>query len=1446
MIGKITQLGFRAVGGDTIVSSSPNGHVPSDPREAAAFYLGLGRLPIPVQFRGKECFHADWPQLCPTAHDLDRLFPQGQSSNIGLLLGEPSGGLVDSDLDCREAIAVAPLLLPPTGWISGHRDKPRSHWWYVVANPPAKASERFDDPVRDNDDPQRLLLEFRSTGGQTVVPPSVHESGEPIEWDRFQEPSNADLVALQRAVAEIAAAALLVRYWPGVGGRQEAFLALVGGLLRAGWNESRTECFVAAIATATNDEEARKRTKTVVQTAGKLAENKKTTGWPTLTRVLGFPGQHVVPCVRNWLGIRAPEPGRSTKSAVAIRTIPTYGPFPVEVLPEPIREYVRQAGTALGCDPAYLALPALAAAASAIGNTRVIQLKRGWTEPSIVWSAIVGDSGTSKSPAYLKAVSHLFAAQKLLFDDYKQAHGQYQEDLRIYKESKKKAKLDGGNQTAPPEPPVLKRIVCGDTTIEMLAVILEANPRGVLIARDELAGWLGSFARYKGRQGGSDLPNWLELFRAGTVVVDRKTSECKTLFVPRAAASVTGSIQPGVLARAMSPEFLDAGLAARILMAMPPKLPKHWSELEVAPEADEAYRQILDQLLELTFENRDSEMVAYVLKLSPDAKDAWVRFYNEWGAEQAAAEGEVAAALSKLEAYAARFALIHHVVTHAWLNSDDRREVGAKSVEAGIALCRWFADEARRIYATLTESIEERDHRRLVDFIRSHGGRITVKQLQRSNSRRYPNAATAEAALDALVTNGLADWQDRPAPAQGGRPTRDCVLKSLPTTDETDQTDEPDEGPGGDGGGSSPPPSDQTPGGGAADAVFQAGNEVSSVSSVSSDMVRSSDGLYDGPVEGGGFVGREDEGMAGFVGQLPRSKPARAAGPPYILVSHPADLASVTTAIDNTPLVAVDLETTGLNPRTDRIRLLSLATDTVDGGSVNFLIDCFSVDPAPLWDLLGDKELVFHNGLFDLGFLFVAGFKPRGYVHDTMLLAKLLASGTRDGVSLAECCQRHLGLALDKSEQISDWSGKLSGSQLAYAARDVQVLVPLFRTLRELVIASDLTDVADLECRCLPALVWVSNQGVAINTEAWLGLAAEADRQAKEVRARFDAMAPPSPDCLPGISSWNWDSPADVKQAFAIVGVTTDSTRDDTLAEIDHPLASALRNYRALQKRSSTYGAEWLKYVVDGRVYAKWWQIGADSGRMSCSSPNLQNLPRDVRYRKCFIAPPGKLLVKADYSQIELRIAAKVANESTMIEAFRRGDDLHTLTAKQILGKEQVTKGDRQLAKALNFGLLYGMGAPALRSYAKTNYGVELSEQQAREYRNAFFQTYPGLAAWHRAVGRTGNEAIEGRTLVGRRKLGITHFTERLNMPVQGSGADGLKLALALLWERRDQCPGAVPVMAVHDEIVIECDADHADAAAAWLKQAMIDAMTPLVRPVPVEVEVKVEETWGG
>jgi DNA polymerase-1 len=159
---------------------------------------------------------------------------------------------------------------------------------------------------------------------------------------------------------------------------------------------------------------------------------------------------------------------------------------------------------------------------------------------------------------------------------------------------------------------------------------------------------------------------------------------------------------------------------------------------------------------------------------------------------------------------------------------------------------------------------------------------------------------------------------------------------------------------------------------------------------------------------------------------------------------------------------------------------------------------------------------------------------------------------------------------------------------------------------------------------------------------------------------------------------------------------------------------------------------------------------------------------------------------------------------------------------------------------------LFGLGAAGLIKTAAADYGIHLNLAEATTYREAFFKSYAGLREWHRRAGRS--TAKESRTILGRRRLfdDKTPYTYRLNSPVQGSEADGAKLAMALLWERREQCPDAFPVLFVHDEIVIEADADKAEDAAAWLKQAMLDGMKDVLNPVPCEVEAGTVPTWGG
>jgi hypothetical protein len=360
-----------------------------------------------------------------------------------------------------------------------------------------------------------------------------------------------------------------------------------------------------------------------------------------------------------------------------------YVPFPIEAVPEPARSFVRQGAEALVCDFAFLALPVLSILAAAIGNTRRVRLKRTWYEPAIIWTVVIGPSGSLKSPAFDLAMEPVHRIQHRKIEEYQQAVAghlaselAYQRDLAAWK--KTKGHLQPPQQ---PETPVCERIVAKDTTVERLAILLQENPRGLLLGRDELSGWFGSFNQYKQR-GGADVANWLELHRAGTIIVDRKQGN-QTLYIPRASASVTGGIQPETLARALTKEYFENGLAARLLLAMPKRLQKQWTEAELSSSTIQALTLLLETLFELKF-NAYGEGASIPVDVSLDtpAKVLWVDFYNQWAKEQISLEGELAAAWSKLEGYAARLALVHHVVTHAF-DRADHQTIGLEALSDG-------------------------------------------------------------------------------------------------------------------------------------------------------------------------------------------------------------------------------------------------------------------------------------------------------------------------------------------------------------------------------------------------------------------------------------------------------------------------------------------------------------------------------------------------------------------------------------------------------------------------------------------------------------------------------------------------------------------------------------------------------------------------------------------
>ena len=456
--------------------------------------------------------------------------------------------------------------------------------------------------------------------------------------------------------------------------------------------------------------------------------------------------------------------------------IPSYRPFPVEALPPVLREFSKQVAASVDCDVAFAALPALTVAGAAIGASVVAKPKRGWLEPPAIWACVVADSGTGKSPAMKDSSSQAFEIDRELREAYLVAGDKYKEDTANYNALMEAFDPSSGAEK-PEKPPKPKRehFAVVDATIERLAEMLGDSPRGLWVVRDELAGWFGSFSRYKSNAGGTDVPNWLSLFDCGAIRVHRRTGEPRDIETDRAFAAVCGGIQPDILAKHLAePGYVESGLAARILFAAPPKYCPGWTDAELDCETEQRFGDMLRRLRAIPFDTKKPTE----LRLEFNALAIFKRLNNEFAARAENVDGgPMSAVLPKAVRYALRFALIHHCVTEAahgrdaWLGC-----ISEEAMLAGETLSRWFVHEAERVYATIGEDPEEREIRRISELVKRlalrKDGTVCPRDLQRANRGQYPTAEVAEVALDRLAEAGLGTWSDRPVGNSGGRPTR--------------------------------------------------------------------------------------------------------------------------------------------------------------------------------------------------------------------------------------------------------------------------------------------------------------------------------------------------------------------------------------------------------------------------------------------------------------------------------------------------------------------------------------------------------------------------------------------------------------------------------------------------------------------------------------------------
>jgi len=456
--------------------------------------------------------------------------------------------------------------------------------------------------------------------------------------------------------------------------------------------------------------------------------------------------------------------------------------------------------------------------------------------------------------------------------------------------------------------------------------------------------------------------------------------------------------------------------------------------------------------------------------------------------------------------------------------------------------------------------------------------------------------------------------------------------------------------------------------------------------------------------------------------------------------------------------------------------------------------------------------------------------------------------------SLKGVARRELVIELDKGHQSSDWSGELSPDMLEYAANDVFVLLPLAETLEAQVEEAGLAKVSEIEHRAILAMVWMKNAGVPFDVQRW---EESLEKVKDDVHRLEEELAEFAPE-RPGGESWNWRSHQQVKEAFALVGIKLPNTKEETLSSCDHPLAKLLLEYRKASKLVSYYGPKFLGFVSeDGRIHPDWHQIGTQTGRMSCSKPNVQQLQPEVR--RCVRAPEGRALVWADYAQAEIRILAAASGDPTLVEAFRAGRDPYKATAANVFDvpEDEVSDEQRGVAKVLIFSFIFGASASGIARK------LDITEGEVGRLMSRYFAAHPRVKAFLRRTAQRVLDTGEARTLTGRiRRFEDVHAKNRkgrreivrqaMNHPMQGSCADGLKLGLVLLHERRHDCPGAFPIIALHDEIAVECNEEDAEAVATWLEQSMKDGMAEVLalgasgdHHIPVEVEVKSGKTWG-
>lgn len=506
---------------------------------------------------------------------------------------------------------------------------------------------------------------------------------------------------------------------------------------------------------------------------------------------------------------------------------------------------------------------------------------------------------------------------------------------------------------------------------------------------------------------------------------------------------------------------------------------------------------------------------------------------------------------------------------------------------------------------------------------------------------------------------------------------------------------------------------------------------------------------------------------------------------------------------------------------------------TTDGETV-YLITDQTLIPAFL-ERIQQGVHIWHNAKFDIGQIRrLASYPERDRIWDTMLIEQEMFSGYYSDFRQKDLARRWLDMYLEKeTREEFETLTEMTSQMIEYAGRDVVSLWHIYQAQREAVSKNDLNIWKNVDRGALWTVL--DMDGMVMNTEEWLALSQGQLCEAQKISEQY-------PDI-------NLRSPAQVLAHLKSLGYKKlTSTGEKVLVKLDDPFAADMLKFRKLSKAASTYGENVLELVEpDGRIYSDFKINGASTGRFSSARLNLENIPKDKRYRNCFVAAPGHVLVDGDWSSQEPRDAAFLAQDKKMIEIFQAKKDIYIEAARLMFGWELTKKDPRrsERMKPTVLGACYGL----------TEYGMEMQygipKEEGKELLEAFFGVFKDLRKWIYRQ-QSGLEYVQ--TIMGR-KYWLNPYQDKsdrnaINSPVQGSAGDALKIAAYLFNQRAKQkwdrlLHYVYIVNLVHDEIVVECDEALREPVMEMLRETMIEVAEDMHPGIPADVEIGWGCTWA-